>query len=992
MLRQYLTSFYSMAKSLTSLRAGEEGEKRRLCILLVIVCLSAALPGLVVVNLHSRGIESGAYANLQVIASLKAKQIEKWIIERKDDGNIFFSDPKFIESITMLQSGDPVEWAYVKRQLEHIKLTYEYNAIILLNTKGQPIMALGEHKDAFSETKAMLPKAFATGEVQTNNIFKESRGEDEPYLDFIVPLFATYNGAKIPAGAVILHVMPKYFLFPFIQEWPTASSSGETLLVRRDGDDALFLNELRFQKKTSMKLRIPLHELNLPATVAINDAKPGVTQGHDYRKVEVLAAYRPVAGTDWFIIAKMDRSEVLSPLYLLAFLISFITLIALLILMSIIILFWHQQKRMYHMEIESQTLKVMQETGRRFWALTQSANDAIITSDEKGIIADWNPGAKRLFGYSEAELVGESITRIMPERFQVRHLEGLARLVAGGKPHLIGKLTEFAGLHKNGQEFPIELSAAQWKNNNRMYFTAIIRDISQRKKNEFRIARLSQLYSALAQCNEAIVRSSGKEELFPKICQIIVETGGMKMAWIGQINEKWTEVSVTTSFGDTTGYLKGEAFEYMRKQAFSASYASSIDFGKPVWFNNIPEDGIPIHREMSQKAGFGSSASIPVFQNEKVTAMLNVYSQSPNAFDDETRTLLGEIAMDISYAMDNFAREEERNRAVRVLAESEQRFRNLVEQPLAGVAIIQEDKLRYVNPRFAEIFGYHSADDLINTDFLPLIAEKDRDEVRQKLNIPVDAGSQSVACEFTGIRKDSTLIELGFHGTLSDFNEEPSVTALMQDITEKKQAEAKIQKYITQLQNVFVHTVEVVNTMSEMRDPYTAGHERRVADIAVAIGKEMGYSKRRLEGLKFSGLLHDLGKITLPAEMLAKPRKLTDSEYNLVKEHPQTGFDILTHVEFPWPIATMVLQHHERMDGTGYPFGLKGEEILFEARIIAVADVVEAMASHRPYRAGLGLTKALAEIKDGSGTLYDADIASACLRIFHEKKFVLPEI
>jgi HD-GYP domain-containing protein (c-di-GMP phosphodiesterase class II) len=175
-----------------------------------------------------------------------------------------------------------------------------------------------------------------------------------------------------------------------------------------------------------------------------------------------------------------------------------------------------------------------------------------------------------------------------------------------------------------------------------------------------------------------------------------------------------------------------------------------------------------------------------------------------------------------------------------------------------------------------------------------------------------------------------------------------------------------------------------------MRDPYTAGHERRVAEIAVAIGAELGFDSRRLEGLRVAGYLHDIGKITIPSEILSKPGRLTAIEFKLIQGHPQASHDVLKAVEFPWPVAGVALQHHERIDGSGYPQGLKGEAILFEARIMAVADVVEAMSSHRPYRPGLGIDKALAEIERGRGTVYDANVADACARLFGEKGYSIP--
>jgi putative nucleotidyltransferase with HDIG domain len=169
--------------------------------------------------------------------------------------------------------------------------------------------------------------------------------------------------------------------------------------------------------------------------------------------------------------------------------------------------------------------------------------------------------------------------------------------------------------------------------------------------------------------------------------------------------------------------------------------------------------------------------------------------------------------------------------------------------------------------------------------------------------------------------------------------------------------------------------------LTEIRDPYTSGHQQRVADLARAIAHRMGLDPDRIEGIHAAGILHDIGKLTIPAEILTKPAKLNELEYSLVKVHPQTGYDILKGIEFPWPLPEMVLQHHERLDGSGYPQGLSGEDIMLEARILTVADVVEAMSSFRPYRAALGMDEALAEIRKGAGTLYDERVVAACIEV-----------
>ncbi len=205
---------------------------------------------------------------------------------------------------------------------------------------------------------------------------------------------------------------------------------------------------------------------------------------------------------------------------------------------------------------------------------------------------------------------------------------------------------------------------------------------------------------------------------------------------------------------------------------------------------------------------------------------------------------------------------------------------------------------------------------------------------------------------------------------------------VFRDVTRRKESE-------DQLRRALKGVVQAMSVTVEMRDPYTAGHQHRVSRLSVAIAREMGLPERQIEGIRMAGDIHDIGKIYVPAEILSKPGKLTDIEFTIIKTHPQVGFDILKNVEFPWPIADIVVQHHERLDGRGYPAGLKGASILPEARIIIVADVVEAMSSHRPYRPAHGIDKALEEISLHRGTVYDAVVVDACLRLFKEKGFSL---
>jgi putative nucleotidyltransferase with HDIG domain len=211
------------------------------------------------------------------------------------------------------------------------------------------------------------------------------------------------------------------------------------------------------------------------------------------------------------------------------------------------------------------------------------------------------------------------------------------------------------------------------------------------------------------------------------------------------------------------------------------------------------------------------------------------------------------------------------------------------------------------------------------------------------------------------------------------------------DITERKQVAKQLQRSLKRLGRTMEATIQAISTTIEARDPYTAGHQRRVTQLASFMAKNMGLSSAQIAGIRVAGLLHDIGKISIPTEILSKPGLLNDMEMTMIKTHPKVGYDILKSIEFEWPVARIVLQHHERLDGSGYPAGVRDERILLEARILAVADVVEAMSSHRPYRPARGPEKALEEITRGEGTLYDPAVVRSCLEAFTKYNFTFEE-
>lgn len=320
------------------------------------------------------------------------------------------------------------------------------------------------------------------------------------------------------------------------------------------------------------------------------------------------------------------------------------------------------------------------------------------------------------------------------------------------------------------------------------------------------------------------------------------------------------------------------------------------------------------------------------------------------------------------------------------LLEREQNLQRMIEQPFVGMYVRNKHTFLYVNTRFCDIIGW-SQKELKGKTLIDIVGKKaDTIDLILKKWHELQQNKNGLSYTLPFKRKDGTPIILGLHGVPITWNNEPAVLAMIEDITELEHAREKINNYLQRLKSALKNTLMAVANTVEFRDPYTAGHERRVGLIAKAISLELGWDTQRSDSLELMGLVHDIGKIAIPSEILSKPARLSFYEMELVKEHPQTGYDILKDIEFDFPVAEVILQHHERLNGSGYPRGLKGDEIIIEARIIAIADVLESMSSHRPYRPSLGMDAAINEIKQGRGILYDAEIVDIVIKLYKENR------
>ena len=323
----------------------------------------------------------------------------------------------------------------------------------------------------------------------------------------------------------------------------------------------------------------------------------------------------------------------------------------------------------------------------------------------------------------------------------------------------------------------------------------------------------------------------------------------------------------------------------------------------------------------------------------------------------------------------------ERKKREDALRASEEKYKSLFENSLDGIyQTTLEGRYIDANPALIKMLGYDSKEELLKLDITKqlYVSEKDRPAINER--------GKPFTTRFR--KKDGTIIWVEVSSRVFYKDGKPDhYEGMVRDITERMKAEESLKQSYERLQKTLNGTINALASIVETKDPYTAGHQVGVAKLSVAIAKELGLSKEKVSAISIASLIHDIGKISVPASILAKPALLTDIEFAMVKMHSQIGYDILKEIDFDYPIADIILQHHEKLNGSGYPKGLKGNNIMLESRIIAVADTVESMAAHRPYRPALGIDNALKELEEGKGILYDSGVVNACIKVFREKKF-----
>jgi PAS domain S-box-containing protein len=654
-------------------------------LILIFLLLSAGISaaGYLSYRNYSRHYRLEVERQLSAIADLKVRELAQWRKERLGDTGPFYGNEAFSSLVRrhFIHPNDIKVRRQIWTWLSKTQLYYSYKQLLLFDARGALRMSVPDSEAPVAPSLSKRAAIVMRSEQIDFQDFYRDELDQQIYLTIMIPILSKEDGGQA-LGTLVLRIDPETYLYPFVRRWPTPSKTAETLLVRREGSEVVFLNDLRFREKSALNLRFPLERKYLPAVRAVLGHE-GIVEDKDYRDVQVIAAVRKIPDSPWFLVTRMDISEIYGPLQERLWMIIIFVIALLVGIGAGIGLIWRRQHlRSYREKYEAAT--ALQKSEEKYRRIFETTIEGIYQTTPKGRYLSVNPAFAFMLGYASPEDLIDSITDI-----------GAQVYVDPDRRSEIKRLLSEQGIVKDFE---------------------------------------AQLY---------------------------------------------------------------------RKD------------GTTMW-------------------------------------------------------------------------------------------------SLINAMAVRDEK--------GDILCYQGG---------------------------------------------------------------------MMDITSRRQAEEELRGILERLRKSIATTIQVMVSAVEARDPYTAGHQIRSADLARSIATEMGLSQEKIDGIRMAGSIHDIGKLSIPAEILSKPTKLTNIEFSLIKEHSRRGYEMLQNVESPWPLAEIIYQHHERMDGSGYPRGLKGDEILMEARIMAVADVVEAMASHRPYRPAIGIDAALNEIEKNRGVFYDKVVADACMRLFREKGFKL---
>jgi PAS domain S-box-containing protein len=580
--------------------------------------------------------------------------------------------------------------------------------------------------------------------------------------------------------------------------------------------------------------------------------------------------------------------------------------------------------------------QALSQSEEKYRNILENIEDGYYEVDLAGNFTFFNGSLCRILGFSHKEMISMNNRQYTEEEGSKKLFHVLNQVYKTGEP---AKEFDWQIIRKDGTKRHIEASVSLLKDlsGKPTGFRGIVRDITERKLADQSLRESEKYFKEITENSSDII--------------VITDKNG---------DIKYCSRSIERFSGYKPEELIGKSvFIFIHPDEVERA---AHDFGEAIAIKDSP---IPpnafrvVHKDASERYFEGMGKNL--LDNPSVAGIvMNIH--------DVTERRLAEEA----------------------LRKNEAKYRQLAEDAHEGIfQSTAEGRYITVNQAFANILGYESPEEVVKniTDIAHQVYVHPEDRANIVQIIEKEGSVKGYEAQF--YRKDGskTWVSINMHAIRDDQGNLLYYQGIDQDITDRKKMEKERQENIERLRRSLGATINAMAVTVETRDPYTAGHQRRVADLARTIASEMRLTNEQIDGIRMASMIHDIGKISIPSEILAKPTKLTELEFSLIKTHSQSGYNILKDIDFLWPVAQIILQHHERINGSGYPNGLTGEQILLESQILAVADVVEAISSHRPYRPAFGINIALNEITKNRGILYNPDIVDACLRLFGEKNY-----